>query len=488
MNGIFDNQDFYPTPRDVAFHMVSQFDIKGKTILEPSAGKGDLLNAITEQGAQVIYCETSPPLQRILEGKGRFMCSDFLELKSEQISHIDGIIMNPPFSDAVKHILHAYEIAPKGAHIVSLINSDNLKNDYSKDRKQLKALIETTAGIIDELGECFDEAERRTRVKVAMIVIRKDGGENQEFEGFFLDDEHEKNGDVEGVMSYNVVRNIVNRYVEACKIYGELWTVKNRLNSVTGQFFNGDIGVSVKLSADDYKKELQRSGWSYIFNELDLKSDMTRGVKETLNKFIEQHQNIPFTMRNIYRMLEIIIATRGQTMNKAIEEAFDRITEKHYDNRHHVKGWKTNLHFLVGKKFILPNIISPSKEYGYTSSVYTSLRSSYDGTVPDLEKALCFVMGIKYTETKTVNETINRNIYGGWYSSHFFKYKGYKNGNMHFEFIDDKVWEAFNKRVAQIKGFPLFEQKPQTAYQQRNAGQKPTAQPKAAKTLFEVNI
>ena len=32
-------------------------------------------------------------------------------------------------------------------------------------------------------------------------------------------------------------------------------------------------------------------------------------------------------------------------------------------------------------------MISPAKEYGYTSGCYTSLISSYDGIIPDFEKA-----------------------------------------------------------------------------------------------------
>ncbi len=492
MNGIFDNSDLYPTPENVIFRMLGQIEVNGKTILEPSAGKGDLVDALTAEGANILYCETSPPLQRILSGKGRFLCADFLDVTSDQVSHIDGIVMNPPFSEGVKHILHAYRIAPAGCMIVSLCNASNLENDYSKERKELKGIIETTAGVIDNLGKCFETAERQTFVEVAMVTIRKPGTkENDEFEGFFMDEEPETEGSA-GLMEYNAIRDIVNRYVQAVNIYSEVLTVKSRLNAATGSFFGGDIGVSVSLSKEDYKKELQRAGWQYIFKALNLTRDMTSGVRETINKFIEQQKQIPFTMRNIYRMLEIIVTTRGQTMDKAIEEAFDRITEKHHDNRHHVKGWKTNLHYLVGKKFILPYMINPSKEYGYTSATYSHLRNSYDGVVPDLEKALCFITGIRYEDIITVSRSISRNPYGEWYESHFFKYKGYKNGNMHFEFKDVKVWEMFNARIAKIKGYPLFEQKEQTAYQRRNAGQKaePKQQqakkPKQAKVLFEI--
>lgn len=36
------NPDFYPTPPEVAAEMLDQLDLRGKTVLEPSAGKGDL--------------------------------------------------------------------------------------------------------------------------------------------------------------------------------------------------------------------------------------------------------------------------------------------------------------------------------------------------------------------------------------------------------------------------------------------------------------
>jgi hypothetical protein len=292
-----------------------------------------------------------------------------------------------------------------------------------------------------------------------------------------------------GIMSYNAVRDIVNRYVQAVKIYSELLTVKSRLNKTTDSFFRNDIGISVSLSYEDYKKELQKAGWSHILDKMNLTKYTTRGVREDINKFVEDQKKVPFTMRNIYHMIDMVIQTAGQRMDKAILEAFDRVTSHHHDNRHNIKGWKTNSHYLVGKKFILPSQISPATSYGYTNSYYTSLNHSYDGTIPDFEKALCYVNSEKYEESeyingkleksgiKTVNSSINRNTYGEWYESHFFKYKGYKNGNMHFEFKDEKVWERFNFRVAQLKGFPLPEAKAQTAYQDRQTGRKAQQRP-----------
>ena len=109
------NPEFYPTPADVIELMLKGQEIENKIFLEPSAGKGDIVDYLTEYGAKsILTCEINEDLQTILKTKSTFLNADFLTVKSEQISHIDFIVMNPPFSNADKHILHAYEIAPRG--------------------------------------------------------------------------------------------------------------------------------------------------------------------------------------------------------------------------------------------------------------------------------------------------------------------------------------------------------------------------------------
>jgi hypothetical protein len=466
------NKDFYPTPEDVIKKMMEGQNIEGLVFLEPSAGKGNIVDYLIDNGAKsVIACESDENLQKILETKCKVISHDFLTLTSEQVSHIDAVIMNPPFSADEAHILHAYQIAPPACKIIALCNWATIENPHTQARKQLAQLI-SNFGTAENLGDCFTDAERKTGIHVGLIILQKSGQKStEEFNGFFMEEEPEYNGG-EGLMPYNIVRDIVNRYIKACQVYKEVLSVKSRLNSITGKFFNSELGIKTSLTYEDYKKELQKSGWYYIINEMDLSKYTTRGVKEDINKFVEQQIQIPFTMKNIYQMLDIIRQTAGQRMDKAILEAFDRVTERHHDNRHHVKGWKTNSHFLVGKKFILPNQINPAKEYGYTSNTYRYLRNSHDGTMPDFEKALCFLEGIEYNTIKTISQSVNDNTYGEWYESHFFKYKGYKNGNMHFEFISDEVWGRFNQRVARIKGYPLPEYKEQTSYQKRQTGRK----------------
>lgn len=495
------NQEFFPTPSHVIELMCEGIKTEGATILEPSAGKGDIVNYLISGGADVLACEINKDLQQILKSKCNLIEDDFFKLTSDKISHISAIVMNPPFSNADKHILHAYNIAPDGCKIVALCNIETVKNTRYSTRAEMSKIIENF-GQWQDIGNCFEEAERQTSVNVALVTINKPGSQkNSEFEGFFTEEEAEQE-QFNGIMPYNFVRDLVNRYVGAVKIFDEQLEAAVKMNNLTASFYSSSLAFectedSKPKRRNDFKKDLQKSAWNYVFNKMNMGKHMTKGLREDINKFVEQQTHIPFTMKNIYRMLEIVIGTHEQRMDKALIEVFDRVTSHAHENRFNVKGWKTNSHFLVGKKFILPYMISPAKEYGYTTDVYTSLKSSYDGTIPDLERALCFITGDNYDQVKGVNCTINRNTYGEWYESHFFKYKGYKNGNMHFEFQDLDVWGRFNQRIAKLKGYPLFEYKQQTAYQERQTGRAQQAKgttakhqenQKQAKILFEVKL
>lgn len=58
MNLFTENADFYPTPEGVINTMMLGEDILGKTILEPSAGSGNIVKWLKKNGAgEVIACE-----------------------------------------------------------------------------------------------------------------------------------------------------------------------------------------------------------------------------------------------------------------------------------------------------------------------------------------------------------------------------------------------------------------------------------------------
>src|SRR5450631_219402 len=224
--------DFFPTPLPVIEQMLESEPIAGKIILEPSAGKGNIVDYLLNHNAgNVIAAEINEDLRKILATKCQLIGDDFLKVESHQVSHIDLIVMNPPFSADEKHILHAFNIAPPGCKIIALCNMATIENDYSKTRMELNANIENF-GTVEDLGQCFADSERRTNVHVGLIRLLKPGATyNAEFEGFFMEDEQEDQANA--IMPYNFIRDLVNRYVGAIKIYDEQLEAAVKMNSLT---------------------------------------------------------------------------------------------------------------------------------------------------------------------------------------------------------------------------------------------------------------
>lgn len=469
--------DFFPTPENVIATMLNGYSLEGKTILEPSAGKGDIVDFCIGAGAFLIACEKQAELKKILQTKCNVIEDDFLNLTSDRISHIDMIVMNPPFSKCEQHILHAFEIAPAGCEIISLCNSSMVDNKYSRIRQAVADIIEAN-GSYEELGDCFATAERKTGVNVSLLRLKKPGTNyNSEFEGFFMEDDPEEVGE-NGLMPYNFVRDLVNRYVAAVKIYDEQLNAAVKMNNLTSSFYSSKFSFSCTeqekpVHRNEFKKDLQKSAWKYVFNKMNMRKFTTKGLEKEINKFVEQQTAIPFTMKNIYRMIEIVIGTHKERMDKAILEVFDRLTMYHDDNRYHVEGWKSNSHYLIGQKFIMP-YISESDYSGGMKCTHHDISH-----IDDMVKALCFITGQNYDDfeslwhfmnCKKLNGSYVKYHWNTWYDWGFFEIKGFKKGTMHFKFKDLDVWAKFNQHVSRLKGYPLFEGKEETKYQKRNNG------------------
>ena len=491
-----DNADFYPTPKAVIEQMMLGENIVGKTVLEPSAGKGDIVDWLKENGAaQVIACEKDPNIRKLLNGKCEIIADDFLTMTSEQVSHVDYIVMNPPFSEGVKHILHAFDIAPAGCTIVALCNHDNLERGWSYEKN--KQLIETVElyGREEYLGDVFKNAERQTRVYVALIKLYKEGEGENEFEGYYFSQFDEDNATMnqrEGIMQYNIVRDLVNRYVSAVKLFDETLEAAKKINEVaeyedywTDEYgeqhkmgydyipikfgtMKGDYsGTSINVTHQQYKKELQKYYWRIIFRKLHMEKYATKHLREQINKFIEQQTNVPFTMGNIYRVIDMVIQTNGQRMQKALLEAFDLICSFSAENNTAGEKWKTNANYMVNRRFIVPYMCRGYHDrYVCHGSCYCTKNGKEAYPTVQLEgynveqledvcKALCYITGTNYDNVAALRCHHDREQWGEWFFWGFFKCKAYKKGTMHFEFLDEDVWFKFNYEVAKLKGWAL---------------------------------
>lgn len=487
--------DFFPTGRDIIINnMLFGLDISGKVILEPHGGKGDMINVLKEfEPKSILSCEKQPELALITANLcDRFLGNDFLEIKKEDISHVDFIFANPPFSNQEHHIKHMIDIAPDNCTIVTLFNYDSLYDNYRDTtvQREVKQYIKSY-GSKQELGNVFSTAERKTECNIGLIVINVPGEANSEneFEGYFdyFDDNDVETND--GLMTFNDIENIVHRYVGAVKMFDSVIEMTDRMESVIGPigawsgisfgaFMYDSQNNMSKISRETFKIELQKSAWRRVFSLFDMSRFVTSNVREDINKFVELNSNVPFTVKNIYKMVDIIFQSRENNMNKTIVKAFDNITKYYDENRYQKEGWKTNSEYVVNKKFILPYMC----EVGYDGSL--SMRYSSTDYIDDLFKALYFVTGVYNDSLPSIrqfmegtlirydskefnyikeNDPINLDLktkgprleFGKWYEYGFFKIKAFKKGTMHFEFLDPKVWEAFNRTAAKAKGFQL---------------------------------
>lgn len=462
MKSIFE-EEFYPTPKEVIDRMMMGVNVSGKVVLEPSAGTGNIVDWLKEAGArEVLACERNHDLQRIVSQKCDLICDDFLKLTAEEISHIDMIVMNPPFSTAAHHILHAFEIAPSGCEIIAICNSQTIENTYSMARKRLAEIIEFNGGT-EDLEQCFKNAARPTDVWVTLVKLYKPGEGNHEFDGYlFSDEEEEEYNGSEGLMPYNVIRDVVNRYIMAVSKFDAVMAASQEINDLSSLIG----GCSIKFGAyrsnknfhstvtrEMFKKQLQKESWSFIFNKLNMSKFVTSKVRETINNFVEQQQNVPFTMRNIYTMLDMIVKTQGNRMNQSLVEAFELICSFSAENSTAGETWKTNANYMVNRKFIVPYMCSYDSRW---TKEYIDI--SWGGNVnkmTDLITALNYISGIQ-REDSLYNFLQQNNIpWGEWVEWGYFRIKGFKKGTMHFEFRDDKLWMDFNQRVAKIKGWAL---------------------------------
>ena len=145
-------KDYYPTPQNIIEKMICGLDFTMiRSILEPSAGKGDIVEALKKKeenhnkyyGRQnyqfdIDCIEINQNLQHILKGKSfRVVYNDFLTY--ETWKEYDLIILNPPFSNGCKHLLKALEMQKRnGGAVVCLLNAETIKNPCTNERLDLK--------------------------------------------------------------------------------------------------------------------------------------------------------------------------------------------------------------------------------------------------------------------------------------------------------------------------------------------------------------
>lgn len=446
------NPDFYPTPASLASRMASMIDSSfSNRILEPSAGKGDLVKAVNSRfdryGKGKVDCiEKEPELRSLLTGEGfSVVDTDFLSYASTK--QYDTIIMNPPFSDGDKHVLKAWEIIYNG-DVIALLNAETLKNPHTESRRLLVNLIEQH-GSVEYLQEQFKDAERKTDVEVALVHLKKRNSINSDyFQGMkqaFSEYEQDAPSN-QLALPESRIENMVLAFTsavdakrKACIADAEASYYANLIQG-DGQ----DKTDMVKESLNTFVDGLRESAWRTVVNLADFHKYMTEKVRIEFEAQISTVCKLEFTEENIKTFLKNLVRDYDTIIEDCIEEAFDLMTRYYPENRVHVEGWKSNDYFFVGKRVVLPNM-------GDTWMLSSKVRWEKMRVLEDIERALAHITG--KTDYEKVGELLNAVDFGQAVESEFFKARVFKKGTVHLYFRDMKLLEQFNLVVGRKRNW-----------------------------------
>lgn len=159
---------FYPSPQVVAEFVAEVAEYEpGMSVLEPSAGRGDLVAYMDIDPHDLTAIELNGLMVQVLEAKGfaNVLCRDFLEWSAANPEVLfDRIVMNPPFSDGrwTLHLKTAmHHLKPKGRLVAVL-----------PGRPELGCLIDK-ASVAGVHGRTFENEFEGTGVMVTVCVFQR---------------------------------------------------------------------------------------------------------------------------------------------------------------------------------------------------------------------------------------------------------------------------------------------------------------------------
>jgi hypothetical protein len=464
------NDNFYPTTKELAFKMLDKLDDKKysinsiKYILEPSCGKGNIIEYYKEyydkkcsnkfwSGSDraekdLIFdaIELDENLSNLLRGK-RFnvVWDNFLTYEPQRF--YDLIIMNPPFDQGDKHLLRALEIQKRiGGKILCLLNAETIKNPYTNTRNDLVQAIKKYDGVVEYIQNAFSDAERETDVETALIYIDVPMQKDETiFERHFKRD----NPDIPVDNFETLVPQMtkLQQLVFECdmvkKSTTELFKEKIKINRLLSSF-GISSGVSIcddtstpkVLSINEFIDKTNLQYWKKFIEETDFKKKLPSKLRDNFNYNMERQRNISFNMENIHYFYEELIKSIPKSYEETVAKIFDDLTNKwSYTDATWNKttqfydGWRTNNCYKVVNKSII-------RYYG-----------DYLYRVPDvlIDLNIIFnnIQGKSYNiDNRDVIESIKKcekNI-----DTPHFLLDSYKKGTIHIKYKDKQALDVFN--------------------------------------------
>ena len=486
-----ENKDLYPTPQNVIDKMICDLDFSRiRSILEPSAGTGNIVEALKKkEGSKTKYytkvsldidcIEADQNLQHILKGKGfRVVYNDFLTYYT--MKEYDLIILNPPFSNGCKHLLKALEMQKRnGGAVVCLLNAETIKNPCTNERIDLKRKLTEYNAKVEFIQDAFLDAERKTAVEIALVKVQLPEVQRESFilDGLRKAQEQREYIETENtqLIDSDFFKAIVNQYqleVEAgVRLIKEYFAMQPFILSQFGKdketgetIQQGGCIISMKVSKDglsvnEYIKAVRRKYWNALFENKKFIGQLTNNLQRDFYNKVEELSNYDFSLYNIYQLKIDMQRKVIKGIEDTIIELFDEFSHKHcyYDetskNIHYYNGWKTNKAWIVNKKVIIP--LSGFKDLEYSWGGFRPTNNDTVRKLKDIEKCFNYLDG-GLTEAVDLEESLKfAEEYGETKDIQlkYFTVTFYKKGTCHITFNNEELLKKFNIFGSQHKGW-----------------------------------
>lgn len=480
-----DYKEFYPTPEELVNKMLDGVNLNYvKTVLEPSAGKGDIVQGLKShakyQNLDIDCVEINKDLRNCLKGAGyRVVGDDFLTYTT--MKQYDLIVMNPPFSNGDAHLLKALKMQQRyGGAVVALVNAETIRNPYTNLRKELVQMIENADGTVEYLEHAFLDAERQTDVEIALVKVKFQEPEHissimdklQKEKAVEESDPEER----QHLADNDFIKAIVDQYqmeIKAgCRLIEEYKAMQPYILSSFSQkneksmydykcVLNLKIGDQ-KASVNGFIKEVREKYWSTLFTNPKFTGKLTSNVLDEYQSKIHELRDVEFSVFNILEVKWDMMQNVAKGIERSIIDLFDLFCSGWFSEDmgttiHYYNGWKTNSAYKVNKKAIarFDAFSNYRKEFDPIFSSY-----SYDGgcmkRLNDMEKCFNYLdngrtsdgIGMEKILRAAVQNGQTRNI-----ELKYFTVTFYKKGTCHIVFKDEELLKKFNLYGAQKKGW-----------------------------------
>lgn len=479
------NEEFYPTPESLLNKIFDGVDWKQvDTILEPSAGKGDIVEFIQNSeeahryhhNFEIDCIEKDPNLQAVLKQKGfRLVHDDFFTFHTWK--QYDLIVMNPPFSCGDKHLLNALKLQEDGGNVICILNAETLKNPYSITRQALALRLEDLHADISYMQNEFVSAERKTSVEIAVVKVSIPKKERDS--RIFSELRESKQMSEQTVQEQTSLAE--NDYIKAAVKQFELETEAGirlireyqamkpyMLRSLSGDNFVKNDSIlyltmdkyspcSPEVTENEFLKVVRLKYWTSIFNDSRFTGHMTSNLLSEYRTQIDKLADYDFSCFNIKTIQADIAIKLVKGVEECIVKLFDELSFQYsYSdelgrNIHYYNGWKTNKAWIINKKVILPWM----NAWGRFNGLYDPASYEIIEKLADIEKALDYLSGSSGNE-RGIRETLHEAEKIGQTKKiplKYFTVTFYKKGTCHIEFTDLELLKKLNIFGSQQKGW-----------------------------------